>query len=108
MSRSLKKAPYVCERLLKRINELNQTGEKKVLQTWSRPSPYIPKWWGTPSLCMTAESMFPFISQRIWLAISWVNLRRPERSEGMRAQRPASKICAAHADDRGLLKQQSC
>ena len=33
MSRSLKKAPYVCEKLLKRINELNESGEKKVLLT---------------------------------------------------------------------------
>ena len=43
MSRSLKKAPFVCERLLKRINELNESGDKKVLQTWSRPSTIYPE-----------------------------------------------------------------
>lgn len=43
MSRSLKKAPYVNEKLLKRINELNESGEKKVLQTWSRPSTIYPE-----------------------------------------------------------------
>ena len=43
MSRSLKKAPYVCEKLLKRINELNESGDKKVIQTWSRPSTIYPE-----------------------------------------------------------------
>ena len=46
MSRSLKKAPFVCERLLKRINELNASGEKKVLQTWSRASVIFPDFVG--------------------------------------------------------------
>ncbi|MBR0278313.1 MAG: 30S ribosomal protein S19 [Clostridia bacterium] len=43
MSRSLKKAPFVCAKLLKRVNELNESGEKKVLQTWSRPSTIYPE-----------------------------------------------------------------
>ena len=43
MSRSLKKAPFVCQKLLKRINELNESGEKKVLQTWSRASTIYPE-----------------------------------------------------------------
>ena len=46
MSRSLKKAPFVCERLLKRINELNASGEKKVLKTWSRASTIFPDFVG--------------------------------------------------------------
>ena len=42
MSRSLKKGPYVNEKLLKKIVDMNNTGEKKVLRTWSRPSTIFP------------------------------------------------------------------
>ena len=34
MSRSIKKGPFVNEKLLKRIQEMNDKGEKKVLKTW--------------------------------------------------------------------------
>jgi small subunit ribosomal protein S19 len=43
LSRSLKKGPFVQEALLKRINEMNKTGEKKVLKTWSRSSTIFPQ-----------------------------------------------------------------
>jgi len=42
MSRSLRKGPYVDQRLLKRIEAMNKTGEKKVLKTWSRDSTIFP------------------------------------------------------------------
>ncbi len=38
MSRSIKKGPFCAPELLKRVDEMNQTGEKKVLTTWSRAS----------------------------------------------------------------------
>ena len=38
MSRSIKKGPFVAPELLKRVEELNKAGEKKVLKTWSRAS----------------------------------------------------------------------
>lgn len=43
MSRSVKKGPYVQESLLKKINELNKKGEKKVIKTWSRSSTIFPQ-----------------------------------------------------------------
>ena len=43
MSRSVKKGPYVSEKLLKRIEELNEKGEKNVLKTWSRSSTLFPQ-----------------------------------------------------------------
>ncbi|MDY3868363.1 MAG: 30S ribosomal protein S19 [Pyramidobacter sp.] len=42
MARSAKKGPYVEARLLKRVEELNETGGKKVLKTWSRASMVVP------------------------------------------------------------------
>ena len=46
MSRSIKKGPFVQEVLLKRIKELNEKKEKKVLRTWSRASTIFPDFVG--------------------------------------------------------------
>lgn len=43
MSRSLKKGPYCDEKLLKKINLMNDKGEKKVIKTWSRRSTIFPE-----------------------------------------------------------------
>ena len=46
MSRSIKKGPYVEPALMKRVIEMNKTGEKRVLQTWSRASVIFPEFVG--------------------------------------------------------------
>lgn len=46
MSRSLKKGPFVQEKLLKRVIEMNEAGEKKALKTWSRASTIFPEMTG--------------------------------------------------------------
>ena len=46
MSRSVKKGPFVSERLLKRINDMNKSGKKAVLKTWSRASTIFPEFVG--------------------------------------------------------------
>lgn len=43
MSRSLKKGPYVDAKLLRKIEEMNRKGEKRVLRTWSRSSTIFPQ-----------------------------------------------------------------
>lgn len=43
MSRSSKKKPFVQEKLLKRIEDMNETGAKDVLKTWSRASTIYPQ-----------------------------------------------------------------
>ena len=42
MSRSLKKGPFVEERLINRIVKMNEANEKKVIKTWSRASTIFP------------------------------------------------------------------
>ena len=54
MSRSVKKGPFAAPELLKRVDEMNKAGEKKVVKTWSRSSTIFPSFVGTPSLSMTA------------------------------------------------------
>jgi small subunit ribosomal protein S19 len=46
MSRSLKKGPYVEERLLGRVQLMNKKNEKRVLKTWSRASVIFPDFVG--------------------------------------------------------------
>ena len=43
MGRSLKKGPFVNEKLLRAIEEMNAANEKKVIKTWSRPSTIFPQ-----------------------------------------------------------------
>ena len=42
MGRSLKKGPYYDEKLVRRLDELDRTGEKRVYKTWSRNCTVIP------------------------------------------------------------------
>ena len=46
MGRSIKKGPYVQEALMKRVLDMNEKGEKKVLKTWSRSSTIFPDFVG--------------------------------------------------------------
>ena len=46
MARSLKKGPYVFDRLLKKVQQLNETGKKEVIKTWSRRSTIYPDFIG--------------------------------------------------------------
>jgi small subunit ribosomal protein S19 len=46
MARSLKKGPYVDAKLLKKIEQMNATGEKHGIKTWSRRSMITPEFVG--------------------------------------------------------------
>ena len=46
MGRSVKKGPFVAPELIKRVVEMNEKGEKKVLKTWSRASTIFPEFVG--------------------------------------------------------------
>jgi len=42
MGRSLKKGPFVADHLVKKVEKLNETREKRVIKTWSRASTIVP------------------------------------------------------------------
>ena len=46
MSRSIKKGPYVAESLMKKIEAMNESGNKSVIKTWSRASMIFPEMTG--------------------------------------------------------------
>ena len=46
MARSIKKGPYVFDRLLAKVQNMNETGKKEVIKTWSRRSTIFPEFVG--------------------------------------------------------------
>ena len=46
MARSLKKGPYIDQRLLKKIEELNESNQKRVIKTWARRTTISPEFVG--------------------------------------------------------------
>ena len=46
MSRSIKKGPFAAPELLKRVNEMNKSGNKAVVKPWSRASTIFPSFVG--------------------------------------------------------------
>jgi len=46
MSRSIKKGPYIDQRLLEKVEAMNSRGEKRVIKTWARASTISPEFVG--------------------------------------------------------------
>ena len=66
MSRSLKKGPYVEQRLLARVQTMNQNNEKQVLKTWSRASVIFPDFIGHTIAVYNGRKHVPvFISENM-------------------------------------------
>jgi small subunit ribosomal protein S19 len=66
MARSLKKGPFVDEHLLKKISALNDTGEKRVVKTWSRRSTIIPEFVGHTVAVHNGNKFIPiYISENM-------------------------------------------
>lgn len=59
MARSLKKGPYIDEKLFKKINDFNNTGEYKVIKTWSRRSTISPEFVGHTLAVHTGNKFVP-------------------------------------------------
>ncbi len=66
MSRSIKKGPYVDAKLLKKMQKLNETGEKKIIKTWARASVITPDFVGHTLAIHNGKKFFPvFISEQM-------------------------------------------
>ena len=56
MSRSLKKGPFVDEKLYKKVVAMNESNEKSVIKTWSRSSTIFPEFIGHTFAVQKAHS----------------------------------------------------
>jgi len=68
MARSLKKWPYIDERLLQKVVKMNESGKKTVIKTWSRSCTVIPEFVGHTFGVHNGKSHFPvFVTEdMVW------------------------------------------
>lgn len=59
MPRSLKKGPFVDLKLVKKVDKLNESGDKKVIKTWSRRSTILPEFIGHTFAVHTGNKFVP-------------------------------------------------
>ncbi len=66
MSRSLKKGPFIADKLLKKIDKLNADNKKEVIKTWSRASTILPQMVGHTIAVHNGRQHIPvFISDQM-------------------------------------------
>ncbi len=66
MTRSLKKGPYIDERLLKKITTMNRGGERKVIRTWARRCTISPEFVGHTLAVHNGNKFIPiFINENM-------------------------------------------
>ena len=66
MGRSLKKGPFVDEKLLKKVQNMNEGGKKKEIKTWSRRSMITPDFVGHTFAVHNGNKSIPvFISENM-------------------------------------------
>jgi small subunit ribosomal protein S19 len=59
MPRSVKKGPFIEHKLAKKINQLNQSNQKKIIKTWSRASTIVPEFVGHTIAVHNGNKMIP-------------------------------------------------
>ena len=59
MARSLKKGPFIHYKLQRKVDELNQSGKKKVIKTWSRASMITPEFVGYTFAVHNGKNFIP-------------------------------------------------
>ena len=66
MPRSVKKGPYVVESLVKKVEAMNRTGEKRVIKTWARRSTILPEFVGHTLAVHNGNRFIPiFVSENM-------------------------------------------
>jgi|TARA_Y100000817_G_scaffold212006_1_gene166569 small subunit ribosomal protein S19 len=66
MARSIKKGPYIDEKLLKKIKNMEKEGKKKVIKTWARRSIIVPEFVGHTIAVHNGKQFIPvFISENM-------------------------------------------
>ena len=66
MPRSVKKGPFIDEKLLKKISQMKKSGKKKVIKTWSRRSVIAPEFVGYTLAIHNGKQFIPvFISENM-------------------------------------------
>lgn len=94
MARSLKKGPYIDKKLFDRIEELNRTGQKKVIRTWARRSMVPPEFVGHTIAVHNGRKFLPvFITENmVGHKLGEFSMTRTFRSHGGKKSERQSKV----------------
>ena len=66
MPRSIKKGPFVDGHLLKKVEEMNKAGQKRVIKTWSRRSTIVPEMVGHTFAVHNGKKFIPvFVTENM-------------------------------------------
>jgi small subunit ribosomal protein S19 len=70
MARSLKKGPFVASHVFERVEQMNASGKKDVIKTWSRATTILPNMIGHTFAVYNGGNIFQFLYQIKWLVIN--------------------------------------
>lgn len=66
MPRSLKKGPFVEEKLMKKVERMIEAGDKKIIKTWSRRSTIVPEFMGLTFAVHNGNKFIPvYVSENM-------------------------------------------
>ena len=66
MPRSVKKGPYIDTKLLKKVRQLNETNQKKIIKTWARSCTISPEFVGHTIAVHNGNKMIPvYVSENM-------------------------------------------
>lgn len=66
MPRSVKKGPFIDKKLIEKVLKMNQTGQKKIIKTWSRSSTISPEFVGHTIAIHNGNKMIPvYVSENM-------------------------------------------
>ncbi|MBA4378251.1 MAG: 30S ribosomal protein S19 [bacterium] len=63
MARSIKKGPFIDDHLMKKVVDMNDKGEKRVVKTWSRRSTIVPEFLGHTLAVHNGKQFIPVYVQ---------------------------------------------
>ncbi|MFQ5751162.1 MAG: 30S ribosomal protein S19 [bacterium] len=94
MPRSVKKGPFIDEKLLSRIQDLNKTNQKKVIKTWARRSTITPEFVGHTLAIHNGNKFIPvFISENmVGHKLGEFSPTRTFRGHGGKSAEKSSKV----------------
>ncbi len=94
MARSLKKGPYIDPKLMKRVLEMNQSGQKKVLKTWARRSMIPPEFVGHTFAVHNGKKFIPvFVTENmVGHKLGEFSPTRTFRAHGGKKSEKATKV----------------
>ena len=90
MTRSIKKGPYVEDHLMKKVDAMNASGQKRPIKTWSRRSMVLPEFVGHTFTVHNGKVFVNVFVTENMVGTGWGNSRRRGRSAttGRRRTRP--------------------